>query len=232
MSTPVDNLNAALLDGFQAGRVRLIHRKIGDLIITSGRLVGCDPFVCPEAAPFSVQLPNGRLPLVLSLAETGTDQRVAFAVLRISDSTPVRWEMLTTRDRLPSNLKDDEIVGYGVDSGTGCFADCTAAALFSSKMRNDANYFDILDDEMQKTYRHTWSWLNVELGQANLIAFSSGYGDGVYATYAGFDLEGRLSCVVTDFDVLPVEDENVAPDPEPAKAKTLTTFWKGLFGKR
>jgi hypothetical protein len=41
-------------------------------------------------------------------------------------------------------------------------------------------------------------------GGANLIAFSSGYGDGMYATYAGFDADGQVSVAVTDFNVIPV----------------------------
>ena len=57
--------------------------------------------------------------------------------------------------------------------------------------------------EMDKTYRHTWSWLDMKLGGGNLIAFSSGYGDGSYASYAGFDSERHVSVVVTDFAIIP-----------------------------
>jgi hypothetical protein len=40
----------------------------------------------------------------------------------------------------------------------------------------------------------------------NLIAFSSGYGDGRYGSYAGFNCEGDIVAVVTDFNVLAGED--------------------------
>jgi len=56
--------------------------------------------------------------------------------------------------------------------------------------------------EMDKTYRDTWSWLNMKFGDGNLIAFSSGEGDGLYGTYAGFDSQGEVAIVVTDFMVL------------------------------
>jgi hypothetical protein len=59
--------------------------------------------------------------------------------------------------------------------------------------------------EMDKTYKHTWSWLNVKFGGGNLIAFSSGYGDGMYGTYAGRDSNGHICAVVTDFGVVPIE---------------------------
>ena len=35
-----------------------------------------------------------------------------------------------------------------------------------------------------------------------MVAFSSGFGDGRYASYWGFDEENNLTCLVTDFGVL------------------------------
>jgi Protein of unknown function (DUF4241) len=134
--------------------------------------------VCMDTAPFSLRLTKSSVPLTLSIAEIGTDQRVAFAILRITESTPVRWEMMTTPGQDLSNLKEDEMFGHGGDSGTGCFADSTTISLLNKKMGEDADYFEVLNSEMEKTYRPTWSWLNVNLGEANLMAFSSGYGDG------------------------------------------------------
>ena len=36
----------------------------------------------------------------------------------------------------------------------------------------------------------------------NLIAFSSGWGDGSYASFFGYDAHDNLVCLVTDFRVL------------------------------
>lgn len=58
-------------------------------------------------------------------------------------------------------------------------------------------------EEMNKTYRHTWSWLNRKFADGNLVAFSSGYGDGMYATYAGLDQANEIAVIVTDFSVVP-----------------------------
>ena len=76
-------------------------------------------------------------------------------------------------------------------------------------MRENDRFFETMIAEMDKTYVHTWSWLDTALGDGNLIAFSSGYGDGLYATYAGFDADGEVSAVVTDFGIAP-PDNNVA----------------------
>ena len=41
------------------------------------------------------------------------------------------------------------------------------------------------------------------MGEANVIAFHSGDGDGIYATYASLDAAGQVVAVVTEFGVVP-----------------------------
>ncbi len=215
MRLPVspEYLKAALQDGYSVRNIKLVHRPVADLSLPTGRLVACDPFVCPDAEPFSLSLPRGRFSVVLIIAEIATGQRVAFALIHFSRSTPIRWEMLPAGSQDISNLKDGQIFGYGVDSGTGCFMDSSASRLLNDAMRKDPDYYETLTKEMDKTYRHTWSWLDTKFGDANLVAFSSGYGDGFYATYVGFDSDNEISTVVTDFAVLPSEP-NVIPPPD------------------
>lgn len=42
-----------------------------------------------------------------------------------------------------------------------------------------------------------------EVTGGNLVLFSSGWGDGCYASYFGYAADGSLACLVTDFAVLP-----------------------------
>jgi hypothetical protein len=49
----------------------------------------------------------------------------------------------------------------------------------------------------------------------NMIAFSSGWGDGCYASYRGYDADDKIACLVTDFDVLdhpPFSEEEEAEE--------------------
>lgn len=48
-----------------------------------------------------------------------------------------------------------------------------------------------------------WASVAEEGYTGNLIAFSSGWGDGRYGSFFGYDAAGRISCLVTDFQVLP-----------------------------
>ena len=235
MSLPVspEYLEASLHDGFSQQNMKLVHHSIGELSLPTGTLVACDPFVDSDATPFSLNLPRGKFPVNLSIAEIATDQRVAFAVVRFTPAIPVRWQVLTTPGQNLSQLKDGEIFGYPVDSGTGSFMDRSAALLLGEATRKTPDYYETLIDDMEKTYRNTWSWLDVKFGEANLLAFSSGYGDGFYATYAGFDSVGGVAVVVTDFGVLPSESENVLPaaSKRSPKKSGLGRLWDSLRGK-
>ena len=206
MSLPVSNdyLAAALSDNVRLGNTALKHRSVGDLLLPTGKLVACDPVVFPEAEHFDLLLPKGSFPVVLSIAMLGDDQRVAFATTRFRDTAPVAWDMLTVEGQDVSTLKPDHYFGYPVDAGVGCFMDAKAGRELETLMKKNPDYYEVLSAEMDKTYVHTWSWLNFKLGDGlqNIVAFSSGFGDGMYASYAGFGAQSEVSVIVTDFGVV------------------------------
>jgi hypothetical protein len=190
----------------------LTCHPIGELVLTSGKLVACDPLVCPETKPFAVSLEPGSYPVILSIAhfpET-EEQRVACAMIQVVENRiPIRWEMATIPGQDLGSLREREIFGYGVDSGMGCFMDAETAQILIEKLENEEGYRDLLISEFEKTYIPSWSWMNLCLNPssgANLIAFSSGFGDGFYPTYLGYSPEGRVIRIVTDFDLLEVEE--------------------------
>lgn len=202
----VDHLSVALTQEIGLKQGKLIHREIGKLELPTGELVACDPFVFLDARPFRQKLPNGTFPVILSIEESGNDQRVALATVQFTLEAPVRWEMMLVGSQSVMDLKENEIFGYPVDSGTGCFMDRTAAEALDKNMRENREFFEVMMAEMEKTYRDTWSWLDMKFSSANLIAFSSGLGDGVYPSFGGIDARGELSVVVTDFGVIAEED--------------------------
>ena len=87
--------------------------------------------------------------------------------------------------------------GYSVDLGIGMFADEAAGKAI------DKTNLTSLDAElyrkMDKNYRNDWRYTMHDFGQHNLAAFSSGFGDGYYATYIGFDAAGKPCRLLTDF---------------------------------
>ena len=66
-------------------------------------------------------------------------------------------------------------------------------------------FYDRLDAMQDKTYLPTWSWADLivdETTGANIIAFSSGWGDGCYPSYWGYNAANQRVALVTDFGVL------------------------------
>jgi hypothetical protein len=188
------------------GDVRCFVRHVGNVIASTGTIVACDPLVFPETEPFTVQVAPGTYPVLLAVAEVSAeDQRIAFAKLQFADTPPATWQMAALPGEDPSTLAPDQILGYPVDSGTGCFMDAAAAALLRNRLEGNDGVEETIIAAMEQTYVHTWSWADVRLSPNhpdNCIAFSSGWGDGVYASYFGYSATGDIVCLVTDFDVL------------------------------
>ncbi len=192
----------------EIGRVVLRVKPAGDLKVTSGRVVACDPLVSPDVEPFDRRVPAGAFPVLLSVAhfEDG-DRRVAGAMLRFAERPAASWEMALRSGEEMSALDEGEVFGYPVDSDTGCFMDAETARLVLSNV-DEEDFADALVGEMDKTYEDTWSWANVEVDAAaghNVAVFSTGVGDGLYASYFGLDEAGEVVCLVTDFSLFEYE---------------------------
>lgn len=197
MKLPVSEeyLACALKNDCRISGMPISQHFVGDLRLPTGKLVACDPVAYPETDAFLQPLPRGIFPVSLSVAQISDDQRVAFATIRFKEKFPLKWQVLTLSD-------EEDSPGYGVDSGVAGFMDHSVVASMMRQMRKDEEaFYETMDAEMKKTAVDTWSWLNVPFGKGNLIAFSPGYGDGEYLTYAGLDASGEVSVLVTDFGV-------------------------------
>jgi hypothetical protein len=196
-------------EGDEAETCMLHLHTLGDLVVTSGQIVACDPLAIPDMPPFADTVPVGRYPVIVSVAKfSGGDQRVAFALLRLSERPAAGWEIAVPQGKSLSSLQPGHIFVYPVDAGTGCFMDLEAARALTARAEQAAARHeddDELFDALMKTYVHTWSWTDLVLDEvtgANLIAFSSGWGDGSYPSFWGYDADGQRVALVTDFGVL------------------------------
>ncbi len=187
--------NGAKLQSEVDRRIVVKTKVIGQLKVFSGRISVADPLThhFDEAAPpLDREVPKGKFPVEIAIADLNGDERVACARVRfVQDRLAVRWEPANFADE---ELKDGEISGYGVDAGTGSFFD---AALCSEEFDEDTSedWFCGLDD-------NDGYWYVAPLKEGNIAMFASGWGDGWYNSYWGFDAEGELVELATDFDVL------------------------------
>jgi hypothetical protein len=174
--------------------------NIGKLKIISGRLVACDPLHIDEyGIPYTQVFPTGEFPVQLSIATDEGEERVAFARVNFSNEPVVRWELALIKDQKPLPVGDEEIHGYGVDAGTGIFMDQEAIKGLDPHKIWEMESEHELFKEMNKHYHYDWKYTVYKFGTYNLAAFTTGVGDGRYASYIGYDAAGKPCRLTTDF---------------------------------
>ena len=222
---PISDFDKILQDGYrfqyqEAGydlqEATITTHHIGDLVLTSGTIVPCDPLIIPDSRYYLKKtLPPGKYPVIVSVArfQPSGETRIAAAMLRISDEPAVRWEVAQINE--PDEKATEDRLYYGVDAGTGCFLDLEAADLIANLVSLEIRYpqqdeFELFCDRVNADMDKnafgkpliTAGWTNMRVGddsEANMIAFSSGWGDGGYASFWGYDASGNLTSLVTDF---------------------------------
>ena len=190
------------------------RRNVGKLQVPSGEIVACDPLKYLETEPFAVALEPGEYPVILVAAELRDDNRIAYAMVEVSNAPATRWQ----RARLQGDTDDNLLhldAGYPVDSSVGCFVDAhTASVLMDythAVLPDDDEFERALHSGFNKHRQRGYSWAHINLRKhvkipgtenLNLIAFETGYGPGLYQTWIGRDDNDEVCRIVTDFDVL------------------------------
>ncbi len=186
----------------------LRSETLEQITIVSGKIVACDPLISHNH-PFERTIPSGKYPVVAWWHKE--EERIAAAELKLSDTRPIRWEMAVRPGQNVNELKDGSIFGYPVDTGLGCFGDVEAIDKLDemeARLQRDLgddfiSLYDNLIDDVLSEHDDNWGSVIVcEDTGLNVAMFSSGYGDGFYASYWGFDADDNVVCLVTDFNVL------------------------------
>ncbi|HMU46224.1 MAG TPA: DUF4241 domain-containing protein [Chitinophagaceae bacterium] len=171
--------------------------EIGKIKIESGKLIACDPIVMYDASPFIQNFPSGAFPVHLAMAKTHNDERVAFSRIVFSDEPITKWEFALQKGQEPIPLKDTNFYCYGVDGGTGIFIDSISNNIF-----NNLDHSKWENVFITKAEENAYRGFVHEFDGHNLATFSTGYGDGCYATYIGFDKQGKVCQILTDFGLV------------------------------
>jgi hypothetical protein len=191
--------------GMSFGRaVATMVEKAGHVVLPTGRLVASDAFII-DALPFTTIVPPGRHPVsVLRVDLAGPDRRVGAALVRVAAEEPVSWELALVEGQDPSVLGPGEFFGYGVDGGTGSFTSPEATERLKDSAAH-GTYSEALMAGLNPGAGALPLSFTVEVDPAsgaNVVAFPSGFGDGAYPSFVGFDRQGRPAVVLTDFGIL------------------------------
>ncbi|GGG50022.1 DUF4241 domain-containing protein [Hymenobacter glacieicola] len=184
--------------------IALTPEFLGNLPVSSGRILATDP-VSMRTTAFTTEFPRGRFPVELAIARFNGDERVAFARILFSAKPVAKWEMALIAGQKPLSIHDSTYYGYSVDAGTALFIDAEHVAGLNNHLDSQAAYeqlfiksFEVNADS--KSYRTGFLYA----AQSDTLAtFATGWGDGSYATYVGFDSQNRPCRLLTDFQVIP-----------------------------
>lgn len=209
------NLQACFLEDPQLAAVSLQRRTVGQLPLSSGRLVVCDPLVYPESPVLADHtVPAGQYPVDLIIA----GGRPALAVVWFQPRTSlavagVHWQMARWGAEDIATLADDAFLGYPVDAGLGCFMDADTQKallmLIDQHADDSTEWCDALiehDHLNEGTMYRPWG---TDAPHA-LAVFTSGWGDGSYPSYWALDANGTPVALVTDFMIIENGDDRDA----------------------
>ena len=179
--------------------VQLIHEReapeptddlvLGEVILPTGRIAVGEYLFDEEVLDITV--PPGAYPAHATLVRyedlTGASgESVALASLVLSDAPTVRWE---------------EANVIAVDGGTTTLTSAEVLERLATAITDDEDEWWRLEDEILHSMM-AHDYLGTEwpvTDDLNLVRVSSGYGDGGYPVYVGYDRDGEATRVVVDF---------------------------------
>ena len=219
-SVPPVDLNA-YFEQSQIATARLDVMDIGPCSLPTGRVLVRDPFVClvqREEKPYFPSVPAGEYRTEVCVVKPegeGDCARYAAVRLRFSDARAVRFYEALVGDEDLSELDGEMFFGFNVDAGLGCICDEAVHQAFCDwwerwNLENPRKeyYNDYFSALFEKSYREhpqyqrpDGDWINWQIPGTDyhLPVFQSGFGDGAYPVYWGFDEDGRICQLVVLF---------------------------------
>lgn len=199
----ITNGNTRMIDT-EFGRMNIEKIEAGKLNLTTGKIIATDPILMYDDESYSEYVKPGIYTVNIYVGKTDNRKKqTVVAEIRFNDNDPVKWEMALLKGESAKGFGIDEFMGYEVENGLGCFMD-----------QHVMETLDVMDEEeleaYEKNIRETvknsdCSCADIAIDKSNggnIIVFASGWNDGTFPTYYGFDSGNKLARLVTDFMVI------------------------------
>lgn len=193
------------------GEMEVDTLNIGEVNLPTGEILACDPLVeLEDAKTFIQRVPTGKYPVKISVVPSKEyGDRYACVKVEFSKNKPVIYELAVTGvEEDMDEANENEFYGFGIDAGMGCVVDKKTQEEYIKYWEKlveeeeaDNPFDDIFDDlltESAKKYpkyqREYGDWANWTIPNTdlNIPIFTSGWGDGYYSCYFGYDKDGEL----------------------------------------
>ena len=188
-----------MLETFEAGKIHL----------PSGKLVACDPLITHDMKEFVIHFPVGDFPVFVH--KERDSNCIAYVEIVFGNQEVATWEMAVCDGQNIKDLKGEEIFGYPVESGMGCFMDLETQNLLNTLEselfeKKGKDFLGIYEDFFHQHFYDEngaidqFAFLKpYENKQGTIFAFETGYGEGFYACYIGFDEQKNPAKIIAEF---------------------------------
>ena len=181
----------------------------GNINITTGKLVVCDPLITSEMPAFNADFPTGEFPVLVH--KEIESNCIAYLEVVFSNLEITTWRLATSEGQNIDDLQEEEIYGFPVESGMGCLMDHETQQnlnLLEQHLfkRKGEDFMGIYEEFFHEHFFEHEGAINQyaflkpndeKIG--NLFAFETGYGEGFYATYIGFDKNNIPVKLISEF---------------------------------
>ena len=199
---------------------KLFILNMGEIHFPTGEILVRDPlvFLQRDELPYFQKVPTGKFPLNTQVVEVEEDHyRYVSTRVKFSDKKAVRYtEALIGNENLDDDLEEGNFFGFFVDAGLATIVDvktrdafCDFQEKWYKEQPDDANiYDDLFAEEFAKSYkenpqfqREGGDWINFKIPNTDLSIpmIQSGFGDGQYPVYFGYDENNEVCEVVIEY---------------------------------
>jgi hypothetical protein len=184
--------------------------EVGNIHISSGKIVASDPLISPDYSAFVQEFPKGDFHVLIH--KERESNCIAYSeIVFDKDQLAENWTLALCDDQNLKDLKEGEIFGYLVESGMGSFMDKETQnslnkleqQLFHKK---GTDFMGIYEEFFHPHFFDEKGAIDqfavlkpYDNKEDNIVAFETGYGEGFYATYVGYSKENQVVKLISEF---------------------------------
>lgn len=216
LTSPVNYAECFEMKEIQGKEIFILD--MGDISFPTGDILVRDPLVWlnRDEKAYLQSVPKGRFRIETLVVKLEEDHyRYALSRVKFRESLPVIYYEALKGDENLDDVDDDSIFGFNVDAGLATIVDVetrNAYCDFEDKWYAENPDKNIYDDffaaifaksaEENPLYqRDGGDWINFKIPNSELSIpmIQSGFGDGRYPVYFGYDENGKLCDLVVEY---------------------------------
>ncbi len=188
---------------FGVADIEKIH--IGTLKLKTGNIVATDPIFLYDDQPFNVKVKPSDYKVYAFVADFDKkEKKLALSKIEFTKETPIKWNLAVYEGESADRLKGDEFLGFDVENGICAYMDECVMEELDTLFEEEIEKYEELIHSSIKFSKKEFSFNNLNFGKegGNIILLSTGWKDGTFPSYVGYDKNNKPCCLVTDFMVL------------------------------